>query len=62
MNLNALLPSSTYRFTYTDLTPAEHAELCREFDLRAKQFFDEEDAWDRTFQYGADFGLDVGPC
>lgn len=61
MNLNTLLPTSTHRFTFADFTPAEDIELCRELDLRTKQFFDEEDAWDRTFQYGADVGLDTGP-
>lgn len=60
MNLNALLPSSTKRPTLADLTPDQEIELCRELDLRTKQFFDEEDAWDRVFQYGADVGLDVG--
>jgi hypothetical protein len=62
MNLNTLLPNSTKRPTLADLTPAEEIELCRELDLRTKQFFDEEDAWDRTMQYGIDVGLDVGPA
>ena len=61
MNINALLPTSTKRPTLADLTPAQEIELCEYLDARAKEFFDEEDAWDRTFQYGADVGLDVGP-
>ena len=62
MNLIALLPSSTKRLTLADLTPDQEIELCRELDRRTEQFFDEEDSWDRVFQYGADFGLDVGPA
>ncbi len=61
MNLNTVLPSNA-TLTLADLTPAEEIELCRELDLRTKQFFDEEDAWDRTMQYGIDVGLDVGPA
>ncbi len=61
MNLNAILPSSTHRFTYADLTPAHEIELCEYLDARAKEFFDAEEEWDRTMQYGIDVGLDVGP-
>ena len=61
MNLTAMLPSNR-TFTLADLTPAEEIELCRELDRRTKQFFDEEDAWDRAMQYGIDVGLDVGPA
>lgn len=61
MNLNTVLPSSTKRPTLADFTPAEEAELCAYLDARAKEFFDAEEEWDRTFQYGADVGLDLGP-
>jgi hypothetical protein len=60
MNLNTVLPSNA-TLTLADLTPAEEAELCAYLDARAKEFFDAEEEWDRTFQYGIDVGLDVGP-
>ena len=60
MNLTAMLPSNR-TFTLADLTPAQEIELCEYLDARTREFFNAEEEWDRTMQYGIDVGLDTGP-
>ena len=60
MNLTAILPSNE-TFTLADLTTAQEIELCEYLDARTREFFDAEEEWDRTMQYGIDVGLDTGP-
>ena len=60
MNLTAILPSNE-TFTLADLTPTQEIELCEYLDARAREFFNAEEEWDRTMQYGIDVGLDTGP-
>ena len=60
MNLTAIRPSNE-TFTLADLTPAQEIELCEYLDARTREFFNAEEEWDRTMQYGIDVGLDTGP-
>ena len=47
---------------YAVLSDIDHLAMQKFFDDMAAAFVAEEDAWERTFQYGADVGLDVGPA
>jgi len=43
------------------MSDVDHIGMKKFLDDMAALFVAEEDAWDRTFQYGADVGLDTGP-
>ena len=44
------------------MSDVDHIAMKKFLDDMAALFVAEEDAWDRTMQYGADVGLDVGPA
>lgn len=46
---------------YSPMSDVDHVAMKKFLDDMAALFVAEEDAWDRTFQYGADVGLDLGP-
>lgn len=59
--MNITNPPTLAKCFYAALSDIEHVEMKDFFDKMAAAFVAEEDAWDRTFQYGIDVGLDTGP-
>ena len=59
--VNITNPPTLAEDVYAVLSDIDHIAMKKFFDDMAEAFVAEEDAWDRTFQYGADVGLDTGP-
>ena len=59
--MNIINPPTLTQDVYAVMSDIDHLAMRKFFDDMAAAFVEEEDAWDRTFQYGADVGLDVGP-
>lgn len=59
--VNIINPPTLTQDVYAVLSDIDHVAMKKFFDDMAEAFVAEEDAWDRTMQYGIDVGLDTGP-
>jgi hypothetical protein len=60
--VNIINPPALKKDHYSPMSDVDHIAMKKFLDDMAALFVAEEDAWDRTMQYGADVGLDVGPA
>ena len=58
--VNIINPPALKKDHYSPMSDVDHVAMKQFLDDRAALFVAEEDAWDRTMQYGADVGLDTG--